>query len=565
MNRKNISRRSVDYLLLTIAMLLLLPQEAAAKFGYTRQQPLSVGVDVNYAPLEYVEADGTPRGYDVEFTRLLMSRLQLPFVYSPNTWRMVAHDLMGHRIGLAMMVYSDYRKDSINYSRPIFRFYYQMVTRKDDPKRLNFRNLKGKTIAYMPSRPIGKLMDREGANGVRVNDLDSAIQMLADGHFDGLICYRFQASYLIGKYDLDNLQAEELSLNPREYCYASHDKALISAINNEITKMEQEGIIDDIYGENVKTYFGKNVIPVWVWYLIATLIFVFLIIFILLRYKGERNLQRAYDMLETSHNILEMSNSELEQANRDLIEANARAEESSKMKSNFIQQISHEIRTPLNVLSGFTQVLTASGMELDEATKQDINMQIVENTNRITSLVNKMLELSDASSKAVINRNDDVPVSQIAAQAIDDSGITNAAHLNFSLQLSSEAETAMVHTNLRAATRALSLLLDNAQKFTHPAEAHHRHQAMEKKESVVLQVTTADDSVRFTVEDTGIGIPESEAEHIFDEFVQLDEYYDGTGIGLTVARSLARRLSGDIHLDTTYTDGARFVMTLPLK
>lgn len=49
-----------------------------------------------------------------------------------------------------------------------------------------------------------------------------------------------------------------------------------------------------------------------------------------------------------------------------------------------------------------------------------------------------------------------------------------------------------------------------------------------------------------------------------DEFVQLDEYYDGTGIGLTVARSLARRLGGDIVLDTTYTDGARFVMTLPL-
>jgi len=49
-----------------------------------------------------------------------------------------------------------------------------------------------------------------------------------------------------------------------------------------------------------------------------------------------------------------------------------------------------------------------------------------------------------------------------------------------------------------------------------------------------------------------------------DEFVQLDEYYDGTGIGLTVARSLAHRLGGDIVLDTTYTDGARFVMTLPL-
>ena len=65
------------------------------------------------------------------------------------------------------------------------------------------------------------------------------------------------------------------------------------------------------------------------------------------------------------------------------------------------------------------------------------------------------------------------------------------------------------------------------------------------------------------VEDNGIGVPLEEAEHIFDEFVQLDEYYEGTGIGLTVARSLARRMNGDITLDTTYTLGARFIFSLP--
>ena len=69
----------------------------------------------------------------------------------------------------------------------------------------------------------------------------------------------------------------------------------------------------------------------------------------------------------------------------------------------------------------------------------------------------------------------------------------------------------------------------------------------------------------FIVEDTGIGVPVAESEHIFEEFVQLNEYYDGTGIGLTVARSLARRLGGDISLDTSYTGGARFLMTLPHK
>ena len=74
---------------------------------------------------------------------------------------------------------------------------------------------------------------------------------------------------------------------------------------------------------------------------------------------------------------------------------------------------------------------------------------------------------------------------------------------------------------------------------------------------------TTEQQVAFAVEDSGIGVPPEEAEHIFEEFVQLDDYYNGTGIGLTVARSIARRLGGDIVLDTTYTDGARFVFTLP--
>lgn len=55
-----------------------------------------------------------------------------------------------------------------------------------------------------------------------------------------------------------------------------------------------------------------------------------------------------------------------------------------------------------------------------------------------------------------------------------------------------------------------------------------------------------------------------EAEHIFEEFVQLDQYYDGTGIGLTVARSLTRRIGGEIWLDTNYNTGARFILQLPL-
>ena len=256
-------------------------------------------------------------------------------------------------------------------------------------------------------------------------------------------------------------------------------------------------------------------------------------------------------------------NAQLEKKNELLTEANARAEESAKMKTNFIQQISHEIRTPLNILSGFTQIVTTPGMELDDETKQDINRQIIENTERITGLVNKMLELSDVNSQTTLDRSDQVPAIQIAAQAAEASGITTAQHLTFDLQVMPEAESAMLQTNLAAATRALTLLLDNARKFTLPPEAQQSPEQTDKKEKVVLRVTLEGEQVLFIVEDTGIGIPAEEADRIFEEFVQLNDYYDGTGIGLTVARSMARRLGGDIFLDTNCTAATRFVMHLP--
>ena len=269
------------------------------------------------------------------------------------------------------------------------------------------------------------------------------------------------------------------------------------------------------------------------------LLVIFLSIITLLRQRSSKRLKEK--------------NQELKQKNDMLVIANKRAEESSRMKTDFIQQISHEIRTPLNILSGFTQVLTTNNLELGEAERHDINQRITENTDRITELVNKMLELSDMHSQSIIERTDDVTAVQIAALAAEDSGIHQAKHITFNLHYD-EADDKQIKTNLHSASRVLTLLLDNAMKFT-------------KKGKVDLEVSYDDahSMIVYTITDTGKGIPAYESERIFQEFTQLDQYYDGTGIGLTVARSIARRLGGDIHLDTSYNNGARFIYTLPFN
>ena len=243
--------------------------------------------------------------------------------------------------------------------------------------------------------------------------------------------------------------------------------------------------------------------------------------------------------------------------NEQLRIANERAIVSSKMKTEFIRNISHEIRTPLNIVSGFTQILTSPDMELPAGSKRDIQERVTENTDRITKLVDRMLELSDVNNETLIDRNDQTNALNIVSQAIDYSGITlhtrpgnaDAAVVFNTLDNEEVASSVALLTNSRYAVHALAQLLENAVKFTNEG-------------SITLRMTSSGTKVCFSVEDTGIGIPADQTEHIFEEFVQLNEFADGAGIGLTVARSIAQRMGGNLWLDTDYTQGSRFVLEL---
>ena len=507
----------------------------AIELGFSKDRPLVMGMNTSYAPLQYVNSQGLPTGYDVEFTKKLLMRLGIPYTFSPNHWDKMSPGIIGGKYDMGMLVYSSYRKDTTNYSDAVFRMYYQVVYRKKDFAEFDFRHLKGKRIAYMKSRPIGLMLKDEEADGYPITDLNEAIVDLANGKYDGVICYRFQAKYHVGLLHLsDQLKADDLSLEPREYCYASHDKRLIDAINAELKKMEAEGIVDEIYGQEVAERFGDIKIPMWVWWLLTGLVFLFMVVYVVNKNRYNRRLQSA--------------NAQLQKNNKALQLATARAEESTRMKSIFIKQISHEIRTPLNIICGFTQVLTTTDAELDKAEKRDMSVQIIDNAERITGLVNKMLALAEINSSVVLEREDHTSAAVIAQEAIKAAGINKASHVQFNLVKLFGAEQ-LFDTHLRSAVLALQQLLDNAKKFTEQGQ-------------VTLKISNHEGQACFVVEDTGTSIPVYQAERIFDEFVQLDEYSDGTGIGLSIARSLARRLGGDIVLDTTYTGGARFVMTL---
>ena len=516
----------------------------ATQLGYSKQKPLIIGLDADYAPLEYVDANGTPQGYDVEFTRVLMQRLGIPFTYHPNSWENIAPDVLHGKVDLGMMIYSPYRKDSTNYSRAVFRLYYQVVYPKiSDDERFDFRNLEGKRIAYMNSRPVGELLTSEGAVKFSVTNLDEAFCDLVDGKYDAVICYRYQARYLINLHKFENLMTDEISLPPREYCYVSHSKHLIDIIDRELLKMEQDGVTDDIY--DIKSTFGSIKIPKWVWYLLASLAFASLIVINFIHRSSKKKLAQA-------NAVLENNNKQLIQRNQELTEARERAMESDQMKAAFIQNMTHQIRTPLNIITGFAQVIHDEYQSISMDEMKMMVDKMIKNTNTITTIVNQLLEISLQQSSRHINKDDCVGCNDICREAMNTVVLEHPDSVKLELK-SSVADSLCINTNKFYLLKALQELLANANKFTNEG-------------SITIECEQKDaDSISFSVTDTGLGIPETERERIFAKFYKLDEFSEGLGLGLTICQNTVQMLGGTLHLDQEYDKGSRFVIILPMK
>lgn len=175
--------------------------------------------------------------------------------------------------------------------------------------------------------------------------------------------------------------------------------------------------------------------------------------------------------------------------------------------------------------------------------------------NKLAAIVGRLTDLDDVQADLPpLERTDNVMVAQVADEAVKLTGIDQEQYIKFEQVVDPSAAVTMLLTCQPKAVRALTHVLDNALKFTTDG-------------SVKLGVNVDMDKMLavYTVEDTGTGVEAADAERVFEPYVKLNQYFDGQGIGLTVARNLARRLGGDLVLDTAFAGpGARFVLSLPI-
>lgn len=232
---------------------------------------------------------------------------------------------------------------------------------------------------------------------------------------------------------------------------------------------------------------------------------------------------------------------------------NATLKQASDMKTNFVHNMSHEIRTPLNAILGFSQLLALPDDFVTPEERKQYGEYISNNGQMLLMLVNDILSLSDVEQGRINISVAPVNIHEVVENCIN--SVRDRVPDGVELFCTSDCpDPYVINTDALRVQQVLINYLTNACKNTTNGGIHVHSSLDEMPGYLSLSVT-----------DTGCGVDPSKAETIFDRFTKLDEFKQGNGLGLNLCRQISENLGGKVFLDTTYTDGARFVFAIPTK
>ena len=234
----------------------------------------------------------------------------------------------------------------------------------------------------------------------------------------------------------------------------------------------------------------------------------------------------------------------LEEREGQLVIAREKAEEPDMLKSAFLANMSHEIRTPLNAIVGFSS--------LSQEERAEYCAIVVSNSEMLLTLLNDILDISSLECGKIRFNYSAEEIVQICQHILMTTAHTRQPGVEGRLECA--VDSYMLTTDVHRLSQILINLLTNAAKFT-------------KNGTITLQfeVEKEKNRVLFAVADTGCGIPAEKQHLIFERFEKLNDFVQGSGLGLSICQLIVKYMNGKLWVDSGYTRGARFCYTHPMK
>lgn len=237
-----------------------------------------------------------------------------------------------------------------------------------------------------------------------------------------------------------------------------------------------------------------------------------------------------------------------------LIAAKVQAEESNRLKTAFLQNMSHEIRTPMNAILGFLGLLREPEIKGD--LREDYVDIVDISGQRLLATINDIIEISKIEAGQAEVIYSDVNISEMMRFHHDLFKLAaDKKKLSFTISEKIPSSISVIRTDKHKFESILTNLINNAIKFTHHG-------------SVEFGNYVEDDYLVFYVKDTGVGVPVHRLDAIFDRFVQADvsstRPYEGSGLGLSIAKAYIELLKGEIWVDSEVNKGSTFFFSVPI-
>ena len=280
---------------------------------------------------------------------------------------------------------------------------------------------------------------------------------------------------------------------------------------------------------------------------------VILLVLLAFLYRQHRKNRQLAISLTHANEQLRAESESLRLSKEESVRARNQAEKANNLKSDFIKNMSHEVRVPLDAITEYAHLIADCSQGQMSKQLVKFSEMIDLNAELLTTIVNDVLNLTDLESSPTPLHPQVVNLQTASNAAI--SAMKKRVEPGVKIELAPECGPLDVFTDPLRLQQVMNNLLTNAAKFTQRGSILVAYKYVPEKKEVEISVT-----------DTGIGINPEYKEKIFERFVKLDPDTQGTGLGLTISRLIARRMGGDIRLDTTYRGpGSRFIFTLPKK
>lgn len=277
-----------------------------------------------------------------------------------------------------------------------------------------------------------------------------------------------------------------------------------------------------------------------------------LLILVLILFRLYRKNRSLVKTLKMSNDTLKTERDNLRQSRSELLRTRDQAQKANNLKGDFIKNMSYEVMVPLQAINEYSKLLVDCSDATNKPYLERFANLIDLNSELLSTIVNDVLRLSEIEGSSMPIHNHVIKLRTLCRAAID--SVRHRLKPGVTLILDPEAPDIDAFSDPQRIQQILLNMLVNAAKFTDKGSITLSYRVDERANKII-----------FTVTDTGIGINPENKEKIFDRFVKLDKSTQGAGLGLTISRLIARLLGGDLVLDTKYTQGARFVFTLPRK